>query len=61
MATTKTACRFQTLQTGADQDDEIQLEPQEDDAGPEEFVGNEARTFPGCQSDGTADLDDQAH
>lgn len=53
-------CRFQTLQTGADQDDEIQLEPQEDDAGPEEFVGNEARTFPGCQGDGTADLDDHA-
>ena len=47
----------EALHTGADQDDEVQLETQEDDAGPEKFIGNEARAFPGRQRDRTADLD----
>lgn len=52
--------RFETLQTGAHEDDQVQHEPQENNAGAEEFVRDESRAFPRQFSDGLTKLDDHA-
>lgn len=52
--------RLETLQTGAHEDDQVQLEPQENNAGAEEFVRDESRAFPRHFSDGLTELDDHA-
>ena len=52
--------RLEALQPGAHEDDQVQFEPQENNAGAKKFVRNESRAFPRHLSDGLTELDDHA-